>query len=265
MSIRSGLRRFIFGYLDRIYQDTVRARYQEQLACLEHDPGAILLDLGCHTGANTLRLAGAVGTRRVVGLDCDARAVRQAATRDIACVEGNAERPLPFRDGSVDVVTAMDVFEHLSDPRALMREIYRVLRPDGYCVIATPNLASWHNVFALVLGLQPFSGPNLTSMLDADLPIVRALHRDAYGLAPDASTADIEVASVHRHIVVAAYRSLRRLMTREGFQIDRGRGFGYYPCPAPLGRVLSRIDPWHSHHIVLKARKVPPQTPPGGG
>jgi SAM-dependent methyltransferase len=265
MSIRSGLRQLAFGYLDRIYQDTVRERYKEQLACLERDPNALLIDLGCHTGVNTARLAGAVGPREVIGLECDATAIRQAAPRGIACVLANAEHPLPFGDGSVDVVTAMDVFEHLSDPRALVREIHRVLRLGGYCVIATPNLASWHNVFALVLGLQPFSGPNLTSMLDADLSVVRALHRDAYGLAPDATAEEMEVASVHRHIVVAAYRSLLRLLAQEGFQVERCRGFGYYPWPALAGRLLSRLDPAHSHHIVLKARKMPAGEGNGAG
>jgi len=257
MTITPALQRFALRYLDRIYQDTVRKRYSEQLACLEHDSGAILLDVGCHTGINTIRLTQVVRPREVIGLDCDRRAIRQAMARGIPCVEGDANRTLPFRDESVDVVTAMDVFEHLCDPRQLMREVYRVLRPGGYCVIATPNLASWHNVFALVLGLQPFSGPNLASMLDGDLAIVRTMHREAYDLGPDECAMEVEVPSVHRHIVVGAYRSLLRLAVQVGFRIDRSRGFGYYPCPPVLARAMSRIDPVHSHHIVVKARKVP--------
>jgi len=47
---------------------------------------------------------------------------------------------LPFEDGFFDVVTMLAVFEHLELPvlRALLREVRRVLRPDGTYVMTTP-------------------------------------------------------------------------------------------------------------------------------
>jgi glycosyltransferase involved in cell wall biosynthesis len=45
----------------------------------------------------------------------------------------------PFEDGSVGVVRAYDVFEHLKDPIHTMKELYRVLAPGGYALIQVPS------------------------------------------------------------------------------------------------------------------------------
>lgn len=256
MSIRDSLNRFLARYLDHIYQDTVRRRYEAQQSCMEHNPDALLLDIGCQTGINTKRLARAVGTQQMLGLEYNARTLHLAAQHGIQAIIGDANRPIPLPDESVHVVTAMDVIEHLVDPRMLVQEAHRVLQPGGYAVFATPNLASWHNIFALLIGLQPFSGPNLTTMLDADLDVVRRLHRQAYDLAEQGEIEDQGEHELHRHIVVVAFRALVHLMAKEGFCIEYARGFGYYPLPPLLGRFFARLDPWHTHHMVVKGRKT---------
>jgi hypothetical protein len=45
----------------------------------------------------------------------------------------------PFADGSVGVVRAFDVLEHLGDPLHAMRELYRVLAPGGYAFVQVPS------------------------------------------------------------------------------------------------------------------------------
>lgn len=47
---------------------------------------------------------------------------------------------LPYADASFDVVTATEVIEHLEDFRRIVREIFRVLRPGGVCILSTPNI-----------------------------------------------------------------------------------------------------------------------------
>lgn len=48
--------------------------------------------------------------------------------------------PLPYPDASFDIVTATEVIEHLEDFRLVVREIHRVLRPGGVCILSTPNI-----------------------------------------------------------------------------------------------------------------------------
>jgi len=47
---------------------------------------------------------------------------------------------LPFPDGSFDVVTLLDVLEHIPDDRAAAAEALRVVRPGGWVLVTTPNL-----------------------------------------------------------------------------------------------------------------------------
>ena len=71
---------------------------------------------------------------------------------------------------------ANQVIEHLYETDSFVNEIPRVLRKDGYAVISTEALSSWHSVFALILGWQPFS---LTNISDKKLGLGNplALHR----------------------------------------------------------------------------------------
>jgi SAM-dependent methyltransferase len=48
--------------------------------------------------------------------------------------------PLPYADATFDVVTATEVIEHLEDFRRVVREIHRVLKPGGVCILSTPNI-----------------------------------------------------------------------------------------------------------------------------
>ncbi len=50
---------------------------------------------------------------------------------------------LPFPDGSLDLVSANMVLEHLADPGAVFREVARVLRPGGHFIVVTPNRRHW--------------------------------------------------------------------------------------------------------------------------
>ena len=58
---------------------------------------------------------------------------------------------LPIGDRSFDLVVAAEVIEHLENPRAMCREIFRLLRPGGWLVLSTPNNESWRSIVALVV------------------------------------------------------------------------------------------------------------------
>jgi SAM-dependent methyltransferase len=94
-----------------------------------------IADVGCGTGA-TLTLLRPFG--RVVGMDVAPEAVgfcRHRGHRDL--VQGNAAE-LPLGDASFDVVTALDILEHLDDDAHAVAEISRILRPGGLLVFTAP-------------------------------------------------------------------------------------------------------------------------------
>ena len=96
---------------------------------------------------------------------------RTAATARLSCrVDGRNDldislralnietTPLPLADSSQDLVINMEVLEHLSiDPLFMFREMARVTRPGGICVVTTPNLVSVYGLERALAGNSPYS------------------------------------------------------------------------------------------------------------
>jgi SAM-dependent methyltransferase len=94
-----------------------------------------ILDVGCGTG-RLLRELGRFGSAQGIDVSDEAlRFCRQAGLEGV--VKASLEQ-LPFPDGEFDLVTALDVIEHIDDHVAALRECRRVLRPDGRIVIFVP-------------------------------------------------------------------------------------------------------------------------------
>lgn len=66
-------------------------------------------------------------------------------------IEQDLNGPMPDYDSTFDVVIAAGVIEYLENPRFMMREIRRVLRPGGTAIVTTPNHESWRSLASLVL------------------------------------------------------------------------------------------------------------------
>jgi SAM-dependent methyltransferase len=96
-----------------------------------------VLDVGCGTGSNVLRL-GRFG--RVVGLDPSGDALSYCRDRlaGRGALTGGVMSSLPFGAASFDLVTAFDVLEHDADPDACVREVRRVLKPGGWFFASVP-------------------------------------------------------------------------------------------------------------------------------
>ncbi len=102
-----------------------------------HRPSARLLEIGASHGG-FLRLAGLAGFH-ATGIDLSPAIVDLArAWFDVDMRLGPLESA-GFADEAFDVVVAFDVLEHLARPEDTLREIRRVLRPDGVLLMQTPN------------------------------------------------------------------------------------------------------------------------------
>jgi SAM-dependent methyltransferase len=109
--------------------------------------GRRVLDLGCGLGEYVRAFArrGAEALGSDVAMDRLAEAgqrVAADASIDASRVRGffgAAGEFLPMRDESMDIIVLNEVIEHVQDDQATMREIARVLRPGGTCILYAPN------------------------------------------------------------------------------------------------------------------------------
>ena len=117
-----GRRRIITGFVEDICRQIGKLRPR-------------ILDVGCGTGAN-LQMLSMFGVAE--GVDVSAEALEFCRARGSARVRQGAAESLPFEDASFDLVTGLDVVEHLDDYLAGLTEMRRVLRPGGYALLFVP-------------------------------------------------------------------------------------------------------------------------------
>jgi len=102
-------------------------------ACLD---GARILDAGCGVGMYTEQFRRF--SSHVTGVEVDPAVAAQACARIPGIVLTPAEA-LPFADASFDVVFSHEVIEHVTDDRAAVAEMVRVLARSGRVVLFCPN------------------------------------------------------------------------------------------------------------------------------
>ena len=112
--------------------------YKWLLSLLQPRPGQTLLDISC--GQGTLVHFAARQGLCVTGLDLSPLAVAITARRTPSAniSIANAEQ-LPYTDNTFDYATNIGSLEHYFHPHRAVREMARVLRPEGHALILTPN------------------------------------------------------------------------------------------------------------------------------
>lgn len=105
------------------------------LVSLPIGDGSTVLDIGCGSGSN-LRLLQTEGFN-VIGLDSSLYALHLAKMNTHLLVNGDVNM-LPIRPGSIGLIIAMDLFEHLEDDRRGVRECFQALKGGGILVLTVP-------------------------------------------------------------------------------------------------------------------------------
>jgi SAM-dependent methyltransferase len=110
---------------------------------LELRPGSSVLEIGSGSGRYALYVAEAARCN-VAGLDVNAEGVRNAGalaerqnlSSQVRFQQCDVSQPLPFEDASFDAVYSNDVFCHIPGRLALLRELWRVLKPGGRMIFS---------------------------------------------------------------------------------------------------------------------------------
>ena len=162
-----------------------------------------VLDVGCGSGT----LLGLLKHRgfRVTGLDFSAEAAAIAKAENGVDVAVGSLEEAHFPAESFDVVTLFHVMEHVTNPRLVLAEVSRVLKPNGVAILQVPNIESWQ---FKIFGAR------------------------WYGL------------DIPRHVIDYSRNSMLKLLADSGFVVNRIRHFNLRDnSPALVSSLFPSLDP----------------------
>ena len=112
-----------------------RSLFIELLQIVQLKFPSTILDAGCGTGFN-LTLLSQFGN--AYGVDISTEAIHYCHTRGLTRVKKTDGKKFPFKRAYFDLVTCLDVLEHVENDRELLVEIKRVLKQKGYLILFVP-------------------------------------------------------------------------------------------------------------------------------
>lgn len=174
------MRTSIYAYLKHLKDDTgdeTNGRHivPPLVAGLCGDnPAPAILDVGAGYGKDLLAVKRALPGATLAAVEGYPGAVAFLRESGVDVTSIDLERdPLPFADGSFDVVMCNQVIEHVKELFWLVSELTRVCKLGGHLMIGYPNLGSLHNRVALLFGRQPPAihvfGPHVRGITNAGL------------------------------------------------------------------------------------------------
>lgn len=200
-----------------------------------------MLDLGCGRGEIAARMRALVKAKEVFGVDIDEVDLKFAELKGITTFRADLNSDaLPFQNNYFDLVTMCEVIEHLYNTDHALSESFRVLKPCGYLLLTTPNLAWWLNRFALLFGYQPY----LTNV---------SLKYDVGKLFRPYKTG-----CTGQHIRMFTPKSLKQLLGLYGYRVVTLKGATLELLPRrvkSLDKIVALLRPTMAADIICLAQK----------
>jgi len=220
----------IKNYLTKLYKATESFKDENTiLAVKELGPFDTLLDVGCWKGEKTLLYSSAGKVNRMLGIEPIKSAAKVAEKNNIEIFSVFADsEKWPIADESVDIVISSEVVEHLVNVDFYFQEAQRVLKKGGIIVTTTNNLASFHNIFSLLLGFAPLDLTNSSRKVWSI--------GNPFSLHNKQPLSDRGETWIHKCVYtpkwLAAWQELY------GFKTVKVYGAGFYPLPTFLGSIF---------------------------
>jgi SAM-dependent methyltransferase len=171
-----------------------------------------ILDIGLGSARDLLRVRRVCAKTKLAlyGIEAQEIYIQHAKDNGITTFSLNMEeQPLPVDDEFFDIIISNHVIEHTKEIYWIFAEVARTLKKGGIAIIGCPNLASWHNRLALLVGKEP----PCMKLLG---PHVRGITRPGF-----------------------------RTMIEHGgyFKLIRYNGSNFFPFPAGLNKLLAGLFP----------------------
>lgn len=197
------------------------------------------LDLGCGTGLNLDHIS---RYAQPVGTDFSEEALHFCRQRghELLCKADAAE--LPFPDSQFDIITALDVIEHLDDDLAALTDLRRVMRPGGLLIISVPAYRFLWTYWDDILGHRNrYTTNSMRAVVEAaGLRVRKVSYSNTLILAP-----------------VAAIRLLKSLMHKAAEVRNQSSNpeTDFMPVPAWLNSILIKYYQWEAQ--IIRRRALP--------
>lgn len=168
-----------------------------------------VLDYGCGVGRFIQEIIKINPQSKIYGMDISSMAIKIAKKKfPVASffVQDDDEK-FPIRNGSVDLVLAMDVLEHIFGVQKILHEFNRVLKPGGQIFITTPYFGLIKNLIIVFFGFETVFDPSAG------------------------------------HIRFFSKKSLLSLLTKNGFEVTKLGYYGrFYPIPRAMYIKARKIE-----------------------
>lgn len=128
--------------------------------------GGRVIDVGCGVGDNLA----AVQTSDIsfAGLEFSARTLaraRRVLANQVELQQGSAVR-MPYEPNSADLMLCIEVLEHIPDQYQALREMYRVLKPDGVLVLSVPYRRWFPSYYTFMGHIRHYTRSELQKLLE---------------------------------------------------------------------------------------------------
>lgn len=133
-------------------RDQVDRHWQSDECSLKPLQDKRVLDVGCGAGLLAEPLARLGG--RVTGLDASAELIavaREHAKRSGVEIDYRAGE-LAALAGGFDLITCMEVIEHVAEPASFIHLLAERLAPGGLLILSTPNATAWSKLLMITIG-----------------------------------------------------------------------------------------------------------------
>lgn len=190
-------------------------------SCMTHK-AETALDIGCGTGFNAALLQHFAG--KITGVESSDEAIAFAEKAGISFPVIKGEFPTVAIQDTYDLVSLLDVLEHIDDDRKAVREIERLLKPGGIAVITVPAFSFlWSEHDTLAHHKRRYTRRTLMSLLAAETHL--AVEKTSYY-------------NFFLFLPIVTFRFMRRIAGLKKGESD------VFPVPHALNEILYRIFSW---------------------
>lgn len=138
-------------------------------------PYNTVLDIGCGDGAGieTIRSTASytgidISPTQLAYVKSQLPRLKKIHTGPLKLIQHDATT-LPFKNQSMDLLIACDVLEHVLRPEQLLREMKRVVKPNGFIFVSIPNEPIWELLRTLLLRFPARSPDHLSYIQETDV------------------------------------------------------------------------------------------------